>query len=244
MDRYTDYDPFADVYNRHWGSFATRVLPVLDRLVLDDLEGGSTVVDLCCGTGQLAATLTQRGFRVIGVDGSTAMIDLARLNAPDAEFVVADARSFVLAVSADAVVSTFDSLNHLMTLPDLEETFRQVATVLAPAGVFVFDLNMEEGFQSRWRGSFGIVADDEVIVARSGFDGEQVIGRMDVTLMTPDGDLWKRTDLSLTQRSHPESDVRSALSTAGFDHVEVFDARDLDMDDVGRSLFRCRGQPA
>ena len=243
MDRYTDYDPFADVYNRYWGSFATRVVPVLDRLVVDDLERGSTVVDLCCGTGQLAAAFTERGFHCIGVDGSAAMIDLARANAPDAKFVMADARSFVLDEQADVVVSTFDSLNHLMGLSDLEQVFRQVAAVLAPSGVFVFDLNMEGGFHSRWRGSFGVVTDDEVVVARSGFDADEAIGRMDFTLMTRDGDLWKRTDVTLTQRSYPEADVRSALAAAGFDDVEVHDARDIDMDEVGRSFFRCRMAP-
>ena len=61
MDTYADYDPFADAYNRHWGGFATRMLPVLDRLILSDLEEGSLVLDLCCGTGQLASALTERG---------------------------------------------------------------------------------------------------------------------------------------------------------------------------------------
>jgi len=80
-------------------------------------------------------------------------------------------------------------------------------------------------------------------VARSGFDADEAIGRMDFTLMTRDGDLWKRTDVTLTQRSYPEADVRSALAAAGFDDVEVHDARDIDMDEVGRSFFRCRMAP-
>ena len=66
MDRYADYDPFAEVYNRYWGGFATRVLPVLDRLLLDGLPPGSLLLDLCCGTGQLAEALTERGYRVVG----------------------------------------------------------------------------------------------------------------------------------------------------------------------------------
>ncbi len=93
-DRYVDYGGFADVYNRHWGGFAGRVVDPLCRLGLDQLVPGDRVLDVCCGTGQLAAAPTERGFEVVGVDGSEAMIALARLNAPAATFLVADARTF------------------------------------------------------------------------------------------------------------------------------------------------------
>lgn len=240
MSRYTDYDLFADVYNRHWGGFVTRVVPVLDGLVLDQLEHDSTILDLCCGTGQLAALLTIRGFEVIGIDGSASMIDYARSNAPDGHFVVSDARDFELDEPVRAVVSTFDSLNHLMTMADLERAFRRVAAALVPGGVFVFDLNMEEGFRSRWRGSFGIVDDDEVLVCRSSYDPDRAIGVMEFTLMTPDGERWLRTDVTLSQCSYPAARVRAALVAAGFVDVEEFEAADLGLDDVGRSFFRCR----
>lgn len=50
-DRYSDYDTFAWVYNRHWGAFATRILPVLEKLVLGALPPKARILDLCCGTG-------------------------------------------------------------------------------------------------------------------------------------------------------------------------------------------------
>jgi len=36
------------------------------------------VLDLCCGTGLLADELIARGYRVVGVDASDAMLALAR----------------------------------------------------------------------------------------------------------------------------------------------------------------------
>lgn len=239
MDRYADYDPFADVYNRHWGGFATRFLPVLDRLLVDSLAEGSLLLDLCCGTGQLAAALNERGLRVIGIDGSEAMVGYARQNAPNSEFLVADARSFTLPEPVDAAVSTFDSLNHIMTLAGLVETFRHVHDALTEGGAFLFDLNMREGFEARWRGSFGIVTDEEVIVARSSYDPDAAIGRVDFTVMTPTGDQWRRSDLALTQRCYSENDVRSALADAGLDDVQIVDARDVGLDERGRSFFLC-----
>ena len=35
--RYNDYDLFARVYNLHWGSYGTRVYPILEHLVLRHL---------------------------------------------------------------------------------------------------------------------------------------------------------------------------------------------------------------
>ena len=39
MIRYNDYDRFARVYDLHWGSYATRVYPILEHLVLRHLPG-------------------------------------------------------------------------------------------------------------------------------------------------------------------------------------------------------------
>ncbi len=160
MNPYGTYDPFARVYNRHWGFFATRAYPILEHLVLEKLPSGCAVLDLCCGTGQLAAELSRRGYRTTGLDGSEGMIEIARKNAPDVDFVVQDARNIALSRKFAAAFSTFDSLNHVMNLDELEQVFRSVFAVLEGGGYFVFDLNMEEGFRSRWRGSFEFVEED------------------------------------------------------------------------------------
>ena len=48
--RYSDYDRFAWVYDRHWGS-GERRLPALERLMLRHLGSDARILDLCCGTG-------------------------------------------------------------------------------------------------------------------------------------------------------------------------------------------------
>ena len=82
MSRYNDYDPFVRVYNLFWGPYATRMYPILEHLVLRHLSGKAPVLDLCCGTGQLAARLTEDGYAVTGVDGSEPMIEVARATHP------------------------------------------------------------------------------------------------------------------------------------------------------------------
>ena len=75
MNSYSDYDRFAWVYNKHWGNeFTPRVFPILENLVLRRTPAGGRILDLCCGTGQMAQTLTALGYRVTGIDGSAEML--------------------------------------------------------------------------------------------------------------------------------------------------------------------------
>jgi ubiquinone/menaquinone biosynthesis C-methylase UbiE len=199
------------------------VLPLVERLVLAKMPSGAAILDLCCGTGQLAAALTKRGFRVTGVDGSEEMLGYARHNAPGAEFHLADARSFVLGDRFDAAISTYDSLNHLMTIDDLTKAFVQTARVLKPGAPFLFDLNMDTGYRERWCGSFSVVEPDHVVAVRSSYDAEQRCGRFDLTLFHLVDQAWKRLDLALEQRAYSEEEIRAALASAGFGPCRMFD---------------------
>lgn len=239
--RYAEYDAFAWAYDRHWGSvFTEAVLPVLDRLVLAELPPRAAILDLCCGTGQLAGLLGKRGYRVTGLDGSREMVRIARRNAPRAEFVVADARAFRTRRTFDAVVSTYDSLNHVMRPDELMAVFRCVHAAMRPGARFLFDLNMDEGYRTRWRGESAIVEDDHVVAYRSSYSPEARTGRMDFTIFQKAGKGgWKRSDVALVQRCYSEVEVRSALEAAGLDVVRVFDGgRDLaPYRAAGRSFF-------
>ncbi len=226
MNLYDAYDPFARVYNQHWGFFATKAYPILEHLVLEKLSPGCAVLDLCCGTGQLAAELSRRGYRTTGLDGSEGMIEIARKNAPDVDFVVQDARNIALTRKFAAALSTFDSLNHVMSLDELEQVFRSVFSVLDGGGYFVFDLNMEEGFRSRWCGSFELVEEDHVCVVRSSHDANEKTGRMDVTLFELDGSRWVRTDIPLIQRWYEEVEIKERLRKAGFEELQSFDGNE------------------
>lgn len=244
MRRYTDYDDFAHVYNRHWGGFATQVIPILEQLALKDCPPPAAILDLCCGTGQLAQALIQRGYKVNGVDSSEQMLRYARINAPDAAFCAADARSFELPVAFDIAISSYDSLNHLLTLDDVETVFRKVAQHLETDGIFVFDMNLDAGFRGRWVGSFHIRSKDSAVLIESSYDEEDKLANMNITIFMQDEQdesRWRRSDLTLTQRAYSIEDLTSALASAGFVDIQAFDARrDLGMRDEGRAFFRAR----
>lgn len=242
MNRYSDYDDFAQVCNRHWGGFSVQILPILEQLALNDFPADATILDLCCGTGQLANALTDRGYRVVGVDASPQMLKYARMNAPATDFHLYDVRSFELPENFDIVFATYDSLNHLLTLGDLTAAFRNTYRHVANEGVFVFDMNLRAGFQSRWVGNFNIWTDDSAVITESTYDDAEKLATISITifiLVSRAEALWRRNDLTLTQRAYTIDEITRALTTAGFTDVAVYDARrDFNMRDEGRAFFR------
>lgn len=244
MCDHSGYDDFASIYNRYWGRFALGIMPVLEQLALNDYPQGTTILDLCCGTGQLAGELTNRGYQVTGVDASRQMLAQARVNAPSATFHLADARRFELSTPFDIALSTFDSLNHLLTLDDLELVFRNVHRQLGSGGIFVFDMNLDSGFRSRWAGSFNIWSDDIVVVTESKYDESERLATISITIFAQnkrDKSLWRRNDLRLTQRAYTVDEIVTALATAGFTEIGVFDAvEDFALRQEGRAFFRAK----
>jgi len=242
--RYSDYDYFAWFYNKYWGRRCSElVLPVLDRLLLKHLAQGDHILDLCCGTGQVAEELTGRGYRVTGIDGSAEMIRYARENAPEAEFMVADARFFDLPQAFDAVISTSDSLNHVMSLDELESVFRNVYSVLNPGGLFLFDLNCEQTYEARDRGGSSIVGPDHVCIVRGKYRPRDKVGKFDITTFRLVGE-WERRDITLFQKCHSERRVQRTLRVAGFTDIRTYDMqRELVTKlEVPSTVFAC-GKP-
>jgi SAM-dependent methyltransferase len=140
--------PWSDRVNAEEYERFTRERPLYralnERLVaLAEIGTARRVLDLACGTGATAraalAALPADG-EVVGVDASAAMVEVARAVVADrrARFVVAPAAGVerVVAGPFDRVLSNAA----LGQFPDLRPVVAAVARLLAPGGLFVFNL--------------------------------------------------------------------------------------------------------
>jgi SAM-dependent methyltransferase len=222
---YSDYDRFAWFYNKYWGGeFSRPALAIFNILLIPHLPPECRVLDLCCGTGQIAAAMVERGFKVTGLDGSKAMLEFARANAPDAEFIHADARRFKLPKQYQAVISAFDSLNHIMEIDELMSVFRNARSVLLDDGIFLFDLNVEDESEALGN-SMQMVDKDDACIVRSSYNAPEKLKRYDLTMFRKEDSGWERSDLSLFQRYYATDEVLGALTAAGFNTIKTYDAR-------------------
>jgi demethylmenaquinone methyltransferase/2-methoxy-6-polyprenyl-1,4-benzoquinol methylase len=101
-----------------------------------DLRGGERLLDVCCGTGDLAVAMKDAGAgEVVGTDFAPAMVALARRKAGErVDFRVADATALPFGDESFDVVSVgFGARN----LEDLDGGLREAWRVLRPGGRFL-----------------------------------------------------------------------------------------------------------
>ena len=104
-----------------------------DLISLLDPHPDETILDLGCGTGHLTKTIAGSGARVVGLDSSPAMIEVARATYPVLEFLLADAANFSLPATFDAVFSNAT----LHWVVEAEQAIRCIAASLKNRGRFV-----------------------------------------------------------------------------------------------------------
>lgn len=127
-----DFDKIARTYDR-----LNRVMTLgLDRRwrrrAVRDLHGN--VLDVACGTGDMAVSLVERGYTVTGVDISEEMLAIARQKAPMVTFMIADAEHLPFPdASFDAVTCAFGVRNFV----HLEQGLSEMLRVLKPGGRMV-----------------------------------------------------------------------------------------------------------
>jgi len=218
----TAYDAFAFTYNVYWGPVSLNWLRWLSVLAIPRLASRARVLDLCCGTGQLARELSRRGYRMVGLDGSRAMLRYARANAGGVPLVQADVRQFGMRDRFHAVLCLFDSLNHLLAVDELNATFRSVFRCLRPGGWFLFDVNTAYGYVLHWNGCREMGAEDHVVRTSSDYDVNRRLGVFRATIRRLGATGWTEEEVTLLQRCHRDEEIRGALTDAGFSTIETY----------------------
>jgi demethylmenaquinone methyltransferase / 2-methoxy-6-polyprenyl-1,4-benzoquinol methylase len=121
--------PVYDVMNRVMtAGLDRRWRRLTARAVAHD---GARVIDVCCGTGDLAIACANEGARVTGLDFSERMLHRARRKAPALEWVQGDALELPF---ADA---TFDGATvgfGVRNVENLERGLQELRRVLRPGG--------------------------------------------------------------------------------------------------------------
>lgn len=225
------YEDYAAIYDR---SGQIRFAVLMDLYVRDLLRqhpvSGSRMLDLACGTGTLALLMAERGWQVIGLDRSRAMLDEAarkRAAAPApiaVDFVQGDMRDFRLATPVDLVTCCFDTINYLLDEADLARCFGAVAHALAPGGLFCFDLATDYFLRTHWQGVEFQEADGFSQVMHSTYDRATGLSTLVLTgFIAAGGGRYRRFREVHVERAYPEPTIRAVLAGQGFHVAAVYD---------------------
>jgi ubiquinone/menaquinone biosynthesis C-methylase UbiE len=236
------YNTFSDDYDRfvNWESRLAFELPFIEKAITIAQQGKEAlkILDVACGTGMHAISLSRHGYSVSGADLFPNMIDRARQNAREAN---ADVRFEVAGfggltqtfgkASIDALVCLGNSLPHVDNEAALQAALNDFAMVLRPGGVLLlqnrnFDKVMAQ--KIRWM---------EPQAHREGerewaffrfydFEPDGHIQFHIVTLYREGARNWQQTLRSTRLFPLLQVDLNRALIATGFSDMQCFGSMD------------------
>lgn len=208
----------AYIHDVGFGGFAADAAPGILGLLRRCGVSTGLVIDLGCGSGIWAEVLLRSGYRVFGVDVSTAMIRLARKRVPEGKFVRQSLHAVALPACA-AVTAIGESLNYVSVADGeagLHGLFCRVITALRSGGVFIFDVAepslalAEHGTQSFLEGT-----DWAVLVEKQADASRRLLTRRIVGFRRL-GKLYRRNEEFHHLRLHDRDEIMALLAQAGF----------------------------
>jgi SAM-dependent methyltransferase len=137
------YDAIARLYDP-WSVSVTEDVP----FYVDEARRVSPgpVVELGVGTGRIAVPIAVEGIRVIGVDSSAGMLEVARERAESGgvadlvELRLGDLRAPPVSERVELVICPFRSYLHLRTDEERLRALRAARDLLVPGGRLAFDV--------------------------------------------------------------------------------------------------------
>jgi ubiquinone/menaquinone biosynthesis C-methylase UbiE len=126
-----DFDTLADDYARFRTSYSAQLFDAILRF--GPTPPGARVLDLACGTGLGMTEYVRRGYRVVGVDVATVMMEQARTRfagEPQVQFVEGKAEELPFADASFDLISCAQAFHWF----EPEAAFAECARVLRPGG--------------------------------------------------------------------------------------------------------------
>lgn len=115
----------------------------LDQFI-HELPQSAHILDLGCGSGKpIAQYFIQQNFSVTGIDSSDVMIEMARENFPEQNWIKMDMRIFESLQKFQGILA-WDSFFHL-TKDDQRTMFQQFSQYAAPQAMLMFSSGPSEG---------------------------------------------------------------------------------------------------
>jgi SAM-dependent methyltransferase len=219
------YEVFSLVYDQDVHLEVPRAFFRTLRPLVGDARKGPPILDLGCGSGLLTARIAKAGARVTGIDGSRAMLALARRRCgpqnPRVRLLFRRLERLGLAPEAQLALACGDVMNHMSSLARVTRVLRSARRALAPGGALVFDALTEFCFETYWpdnthllHGPYGdLLMDCDWDPAR-----RRGTARMTAYARERDG-RFRRRETTLHEYAYGDRELASALASAGFDEV-------------------------
>ncbi len=230
METVPAYEILSQYYDAYWAQFSIEYAEFVSKLLEQSGIQQARILDLGCGTGILAELLGSKGHEVHGVDRSPSMIEVAAENCRELDcvsFSVADMQHFMAPENFTLALCTFDALNYLLDMGQVQSMFRCVSHSLEKDGMFVFDFNTRQKYLDHHGEEIQRKVGGVKFLQRTRFDQQS---RVAVTeFQFPNGKEFHY------QKAYSVKEVQKALRDADLGVIDVFSDLDGTLYNPGRS---------
>jgi SAM-dependent methyltransferase len=202
----------AYIHDAGHSDYALRSAPGLLRLLRNCRVKRGLVVDLGCGSGRTARELNLRGFDVLGIDASPALIRMARRAAPDSRFRVGSLWTADLP-PCDAAISIGECVNYRGGR--LRDLFARIHRALRPGGALIFDAATPARAPAGGPRRFWREESDWAVLVETVGRGATLTRR--IVAFRRAGARYRRSEETHRLRLYDTAQVLAALAHAGFD---------------------------
>ncbi len=222
------FSALAKFYDRFVGADYTAITDYIDDQIRRYNPDASLVCDIGCGSGTITLSLLDKGYDMIGIDGSIDMLSEAQnkrmeySNGDKALFLCQELPEFELYGTVDCIISTLDTLNYITETDDMDRLFYWFRNYLNPNGLLIFDINTEYKYQSLLDNQCRIYDEEDVFMAwQSRYENE--LCYHDLSIFNKCGDRFIRYDEEQVQRYYSPEFVQSLLMKYGFKIIQITD---------------------
>lgn len=203
-------------------------------------DGKLLLVDLGCGTGEIAHRMAQKGYDVIGVDESPEMLAQAYLSQDDMDtrFICQDICDMDLFGTADIMICLMDTINHITDPERVDRFFALCKKFLTPRGILIFDIATLHHFKhTLGNNSFTETGEGYAIIWENSYNEKKALNEAFVTVFTIEANgNYERDDSVITERFYEPEQIEEMI-TANALTVEAFYPDNEDKEQAERIFY-------
>lgn len=145
------YDSISDIYDELTAGYNYKEwVDIFLRAAQLESTNRLEILDIGVGTGNMAQVLAQLGHKIVGIDSSLRMIDIARSKLPEHAFYQHDMTKVHVLGSFDLVILGDDVMNHCSDFEEVSNVLEFIKINLKHSGKVALDLTSYEGYQGQF----------------------------------------------------------------------------------------------
>lgn len=185
------------------------------------------LLDLACGTGNLAIEFENLGYDVIGVDRSNDMLSIAVEKKYDCNsnimYLCQAMENLDLYGTIDVAICALDSLNHILDKNLLEKIIKRVSLFLNPDAIFIFDVNTHYKHKHILsNNTFIYDYEDIYCVWQNEYLGNGKV-EINLDLFEKQGDNYKRYQENFCEQSYNCQELKNIIEDSGLELLSIYD---------------------